>query len=258
MVGLTQQARAKRNGMFRRLAVLLSFLFLLGACGGEEEPQIVLPPPGPPAQPQVAAPAGGTPAGDANEVGTENDGGDANNNQVTRRQFDESNSRDPFQFPVPDAPISLGTGDTDVVLRDCNLEEHPLGETLYSDLVVTGLLTGTAVPRAMVRVRSNPQAVFIEENSQIGPRCSLRVTDIRDNELELAGWTAGDDAQAPIVIPLTTELLESEADVSGPGRDDELDDGQMWLCSDGDIVNRRSRCQDPSTARIVRISERDL
>lgn len=162
-----------------------------------------------PASPPPAANAGGTQAGGAQAGADEDSADDVNpTSQIPRRVFDESNSRDPFQYPVDDTPIApIGVTDSAEILRECDLEEHPLGQTDYQDLTVTGLLTGTAVPRAMIRLSSNPQALFVEEGAQVGPNCALRVSDIRDNEIELARWSATDEAQVPIVIPLTTDLL---------------------------------------------------
>jgi len=239
------------NASYRFLLALTGFI-LLTACSGGGTDSIPFEPPPPSAQ--TPTPSANTPAASDSDDSAASSGNSLDS--VTRRRFDENGSRDPFQFPQSETPDAIGggTGETGIIVRECDVAEHPLGLTSYQSLRVTALLTGTAVPRAMVTVDSRPQSLFIQEGMQIGPECAYRVSDIRDNELELTQWSATGEPTEPVTIPLTTDLLEADIEETGNGRDSALAEGEMWLCANGDLLSQRSRCDEPDEARIVSIT----
>ena len=144
--------------------------------------------------------------------------------QFDRRRF-ATEARDPFMRPVEQIdPIAAATSAIVIDIPDCELEQHPLGETLPQDLTPIALITGTAIPRAMFRTSDEPQAIIVSEGSRLGPSCTSEIREIRENEV-IVVMRSGDEA-LPIEfsISLHNELLD-EAEVNDE-RDEILSNGR--------------------------------
>jgi hypothetical protein len=95
---------------------------------------------------------------------------------------------------------------------ECDLGEDPLGETQVEDLTLIGLVTGTAVPRAMfASATANGRAIIVTEGSRVGPNCSQFISDIRDNEVVVTQRSSGgDEMRTETSVMLNTERVEAE------------------------------------------------
>lgn len=128
-----------------------------------------------------------------------------------------SGARDPFVNPIVAA--------ADIVSRDhlgvdCNPETDPLGMIRsVESLTLAGLVTGVATPRAMFHHENRDYVVT--EGARLGPRCSWRISEIRNNEivLEPVGLEEGEWRTRILTWP----VLEPEAEVEDA--DDNGDDG---------------------------------
>jgi Tfp pilus assembly protein PilP len=181
----------------RILPVVMSCLVAVGAWAGCEgdtggfEP----PPPPPPRAAAVAAQAVAPPTPATSLI-----------NEIDRNPFATS-ARDPFTPPQRDEAEVQGAAE---IAPDCDLELDPLGETNINQLTLLGILTGTAVPRAMFLVPGTRQALFVTEGARVGPRCSFRVVDIRDNEVVFEQLTSIESERQQSILTLHQERVAAE------------------------------------------------
>jgi Tfp pilus assembly protein PilP len=122
---------------------------------------------------------------------------------IDRRSFNVS-SRDPFTPPMRRPGIDRNGPNEFIV--DCDREVEPLGFTDPDNLSLEGLVTGTAVPRAMFYIPGNNTAIFVTEGAKVGPNCRNVIVDIRDNEVVIREDAAGDMGSETIIV-LTDELI---------------------------------------------------
>ena len=187
--------------MRRRVSTILLTGLLAGAvgtaCGGGEDNRMAMPPPPP-------APAEPAPEPEQTEetVETRVAAMMATNERATFAV----DTRDPFTQPRPERGPDGGLEGPDVA-RDCEILEQPLGQTEVDELELIGLITGTAVPRAMFLARGDRQAVMVTEGDSVGPNCSNRITSIRDNEVVIEPYTVGETASSPIYLQLNDDRL---------------------------------------------------
>lgn len=191
---------AVRRSVARRvmpLMVMLPFLVTSVGCDllGGEEPSA--PPPPAPRRERAATPP---PAPEASEP---------QRFDIERQTF-SSLSRDPFSKPW--RPV-MTTGSV-AVQRECETEDEPLGFTLPGDLRLIGLITGTPVPRAMFQSegRGDGKALIVTEGALVGPRCSQRITEIRDNEVVVTQLSDVEEERTQTIIPLTRTTVDAEVD----------------------------------------------
>lgn len=185
-----------------RTAVLSALALLSGlaaACGDDGSGDMMVAPP-PPRAPEVAeaaaeAAAAAEPEAPSASLITE----------IDRRSFNSA-ARDPFTPRAPEIP-----GDGPINLEpECNVEIDPLGETDLSDVNLVGLVTGTPVPRAMFTVLTEPEALFLTEGAKIGPDCSFRIIEIRENEVVVEQLTSIESDRVQTILPLNPERVEAE------------------------------------------------
>lgn len=125
---------------------------------------------------------------------------------VQRHSF-ARNARDPFTAPV----LQDTTTRTDRVFEtDCDADSDPIGMVTAQSLRVLGLLTGTAVPKALVLAGNDAQAHIVTEGTRVGPRCSNRIVEIRDNEVVIAPFGADDDERRRIILVLSEQPVDAE------------------------------------------------
>lgn len=116
-------------------------------------------------------------------------------------------SRDPFTKPVRESYV-VGSV---TVERECDAEAEPLGFTTMNELRLLGLVTGTATPRAMFApIDNSGKAVIVAEGALVGPRCSHRITEIRDNEVVVTQLSDLEEERTQTVLSLTTNRLDAE------------------------------------------------
>lgn len=129
--------------------------------------------------------------------------------EIVRHDF-STQARDPFTPPRPEQRATGGSG-PDLTI-ECDLSEDPLGEHEVEDLALIGLITGTAVPRAMFASNSmNRRAIIVTEGARVGPNCSQFISDIRDNEIIVTQRSAGgDEMRTETSVMLNTERVEAE------------------------------------------------
>ncbi len=181
----------------RHCPVAAAIVLMLVACGDDVE-RVEAPAPAPAAA-SAAAPAAAAPA--ENRV-------QAMINEIDRQAFTPE-SRDPFSPPRPTR--SGGPNPTpDAVVPDCNIDDDPLGETDLSELALMALITGTPVPRAMFTANRDSQAVIVSEGAKIGPDCTNRITDIRDNEVVVTQMSFNEAERVETVLILNEERLAAE------------------------------------------------
>ncbi len=181
--------------MRRRVSPLSFALLALAACGGGDDDRMEMPAPPPAAAPAAEA------AEEEETVETRISAMMATNERATF----SVDTRDPFSPPRPevvnDGPNPDGPG------IDCDLATHPLGQTDVASLELMGLITGTPVPRAMFTETGSRQAVMVTEGSMIGPNCTNRITNIRDNEVVIEPRTVGETQTSEIVLILNDDRL---------------------------------------------------
>jgi Tfp pilus assembly protein PilP len=125
--------------------------------------------------------------------------------EIDRHAFSVT-SRDPFTPPVREA--SQGPGPTELPTPDCDIELDPLGETEVARLTLVGLITGTPVARAMFTIPGSSQAIFVTEGAKIGPTCSNRIVDIRDNEVVIEQMTTIEEDRTETILTLNEERID--------------------------------------------------
>jgi Tfp pilus assembly protein PilP len=179
--------------------VLLTGLLVGGlgtACGGGEDDRSALPPAPPPAEVEAEA------VDEEETIETRVAAMMATNDRATFAV----DTRDPFSPPHPEVTAGGGGEGGDLVV-DCFIMDQPLGQTAVDDLELIGLITGTAVPRAMFTSLGNRQAIMVSEGHLVGPNCTNRITNIRDNEVVIEPRTVGETASSPIILALNDERL---------------------------------------------------
>jgi hypothetical protein len=186
---------------FSRTAALSALALLAGltaACGDDGSGDMMVAPP-PPRAPEVAEAA-------AEAAAAEPESPSASLiTEIDRRSFSTA-ARDPF---TPRAPDRVEIGGPDVQ-PECDVEVDPLGETDLTDVNLVGLVTGTPVPRAMFTVLTEPEALFLTEGAKIGPNCSFRIIEIRENEVVVEQLTAIESDRVQTILPLNPERVEAE------------------------------------------------
>ena len=189
--------------MRRRLSTILLTGLLAGAlgtaCGGGGDDDRMAMPPAPAAP---AAPAAEEPAEVEETVETRVAAMMATNERATFAV----DTRDPFTQPRPERGAEGIEGNIDLPI-DCEVLEQPLGRTEVDDLELIGLITGTAVPRAMLLADGNRQAVMVTEGDLVGPNCTNRITNIRDNEVVIEPQASVGDGASPRILALNDERL---------------------------------------------------
>lgn len=183
-------------------ALLVAGLASLAACNSSNDtgmPEPIAPERG--AAP-AAAPAAPAATGEAEAEPV------SSRAEIVRHDF-SSQSRDPFTPPRPEQGVVRD--DIDIAV-DCDLSEDPLGETEVDDLSLIGLITGTAVPRAMFSSSGmNGRAIIVTEGARVGPNCSQFISDIRDNEVVVTQRSAGgEEMRTETSVMLNTERVEAE------------------------------------------------
>lgn len=127
--------------------------------------------------------------------------------ETQRRSFSAS-ARDPFVPPVMTVAETAVTRDQPG--SDCNVEDDPLGMVSSPEsLRIAGLITGVATPRVMFQLGNMDYTVT--EGARIGPHCSWRISEIRNNEivLEPVGGEEGEWRTRVITWP----DIEPEAEI---------------------------------------------
>lgn len=125
--------------------------------------------------------------------------------EIDRHSFSVS-SRDPFTPPVREA--AEVSGNIETITPDCDIELDPLGETEVARLNLVGLITGTPVARAMFTIPGSSQAIFVTEGAKIGPSCSNRIVDIRDNEVVIEQMTSIEEDRTQTILTLNEERID--------------------------------------------------
>lgn len=195
--------RRMRQRMLQLLLCALPLAFTAPGCGSDEGPAEV------PAWMNQGA-SGGTSTPQADGVGPEQNSVQAVAQNLERRRFGIE-ARDPFMHPIEVQPIdTVGTGEiTNLDVPDCVVDQHPLGQTQPRALTLIALVTGTAVPRAMFNVGSDPQAVIVSEGARIGPNCTGEIREIRENEVVIMIRDSGDALPIEFTISLHNDLLDA-------------------------------------------------
>lgn len=129
--------------------------------------------------------------------------------ETNERAIPNADMRDPFMQPRPQRGPAGMRGPRDVQGPDCNIEAEPLGKTELEDLTVIGLVTGTALPRAMFRMPGTAQAVIVTEGALAGPDCSNRLIDIRDNEVVFEQVTMSEQDRSITTLQLNESRVAS-------------------------------------------------
>ncbi len=124
---------------------------------------------------------------------------------IDRHSFAVS-SRDPFTPPVREA--AEVSGNIETITPDCDVEMDPLGETEIARLNLIGLITGTPVARAMFTIPGGNQAIFVTEGAKVGPSCSNRIVDIRDNEVVIEQMTSIEEDRTQTILTLNEERID--------------------------------------------------
>jgi Tfp pilus assembly protein PilP len=169
-------------------------LVALAACGGGDDDRMEMPAPPPAAAPAAAVEEEET-------VETRISAMMATNERATF----SVDTRDPFSPPRPDVvDINGPSGGPEI---DCILADQPLGQTPVEELELIGLITGTSVPRAMFVSDGTRQAIMVTEGSLVGPNCTNRITNIRDNEVVIEPRTVGETQASPIILVLNDDRL---------------------------------------------------
>lgn len=125
---------------------------------------------------------------------------------IERHRFART-ARDPFAMPLIEAAV----GGDRTFEADCDAESDPLGFTEASRIRLLGLITGTATPRALV-LAGSPQAIIATEGMRVGPRCSQRIIEIRDNEVVIGPFGADDDERRRTILVLSQQQVEAQID----------------------------------------------
>lgn len=131
---------------------------------------------------------------------------------IDRRSFNVS-SRDPFTPPLP-RPWTGGADGIEFAI-DCDRAVEPLGFTVPDQLHLEGLITGTAVPRAMFYIPGEATAIFVTEGAKVGPNCRNVIVDIRDNEVVIREDAAGDMGSETTIV-LTDDLITRAEVIEDP------------------------------------------
>lgn len=181
--------------MRRRVNPIAFALIALAACGGGDDNRMEMP-----AAPPAPAPTP-TAAEEEETVETRISAMMATNERATF----SVDTRDPFHAPRPDV-VDLGIEGGGAPI-DCILADQPLGQTEVDDLELIGLITGTSVPRAMFVAEGGSQATMVTEGSLVGPNCTNRITNIRDNEVVIEPRTMGETQSSPIILVLNDDRL---------------------------------------------------
>lgn len=183
----------------RGFAAALAMSALVGCGGGTNDSAPTPLPARPAAQPTPANTAAAAPDNTVQAMVAE----------IERSAFTVE-ARDPFMPPRPNIRTNTETGDGRLVVRPCDTEEHPLGQTSLDRLTLLGLVTGTPLPRAMFRAGDRDQGIIVTEGTFAGPDCEQELVQIRDNEVVFEQRTTGDTARATTVITLNEERVAAE------------------------------------------------
>jgi Tfp pilus assembly protein PilP len=164
---------------------------------------------------EEAAPAGDAPAGEAKPAA----GGGSKpasaakaepaakpgsaSNEIDRHVFSDT-ARDPFTPPLvePTAPTNANA-----VKPDCDPVADPLGLIAPEQLRLIALITGTAQPRAMFNTQGSSPGIIAQEGAKVGPSCSARITDIRDNEVVIEHQSLLEDERVETILVLNSDRL---------------------------------------------------
>lgn len=184
----------RRMTLLRLLPAAIA-LSALGACGEDEE---YVPPP-PPAPRQQPADDEGEPSVQSRVAAMM---------EVNDRATFGVETRDPFTQPRPNVDRPLGIEGSRIG-PDCNVELDPLGKTELGDIDVMGLVTGTALPRAMFLIPGSRQAIIVTEGALAGPDCSNRLVDIRDNQVVFEQITMGDEERVETILELNQSRIST-------------------------------------------------
>lgn len=177
------------RAMIARLTLIAAATGALVACGPETEEYV--PPPAP-TRPASTA--------DDGPEETVEDRVAAMIDTDERTNFGVE-TRDPFQQPRPQRGDAIGDegGGPE---RECDVNAEPLGMTALEDLEVMGLITGTALPRAMFLAGGDAQAIIVTEGALAGPDCTNRLIDIRDNQVVFEQQTMEESGRVETVLEM--------------------------------------------------------
>jgi hypothetical protein len=186
-----------------RLATALVAVAFVVACGSGEDIEVITEMPMPNRDSAAAEEPAPAAAGEEAPVET-----GSSRTEIVRNEF-TANARDPF---TPPPPQQLAAGGAELVDEiECDIAAEPLGMTEVNNLRLIGLVTGTAVPRAMFsNTDAQGRAIIVAEGAKVGPRCSSFISDIRDNQIVVTQRTADADSRTETVIQLTTARVAAE------------------------------------------------
>ncbi|MCB9507099.1 MAG: pilus assembly protein PilP [Myxococcales bacterium] len=188
----------------RRLMPAAAALVALVGCGEGEDTYQPPPPPAPRAERAPAA------APSVEERVAEM-------MQSLDRATFTNETRDPFMPLTPTSETRRATTDA---RPDCNLQEEPLGQTRLEQIVLLGIITGTAMPRALVQAGAGTrQAVIMTEGMLAGPNCTQRLVDIRENEIVFREVTFDDTSFTETILQLSDIRLAAQVDDPGAAAD---------------------------------------
>lgn len=197
-------AELSRRAPVMRLVLALGGLAVATACGGGEDIQVITEMPTPNRDSAQLAEAATT-ADEPEETGS-------SRTEIVRTEF-TTGSRDPFTAPRVQTTAGGGVAIDEI---ECDTALEPLGETDVNSLRLIGLVTGTAVPRAMfANLDARGRAIIVSEGAKIGPRCSSFISEIRDNQIVVTQRSADAETRTETIIQLnrisvTAEVTEAQ------------------------------------------------
>lgn len=188
-----------------RVTILCALWLVTSGCEllGLSDPDVPQAPPTTPTAPPVDTPPPVTPAvTEEAEVPYE------------RPRYPENTGRNPFQ-PVPEVVAPIGVAQVEESRPIEELEKYSIAQ-----LVLTGIISETAVPRAMF-IDPDGFGHIVKEGDRIGRQGGI-ISDIRDNEVDIQE-SSSEEAAAKSIVQ-TIRLSETELAV--PQDDDSLSDAE--------------------------------
>lgn len=192
----------RRVNLLKALVTLFAVGTVAGAvaaCGGDDNEYEPPPPP---------APTQNTASNDRDEEEESVESRVAAMMETNDRATFGIETRDPFTQPRPTVDRPLGDGPRQVG-PDCDTNVDPLGKTELESLEIMGLVTGTALPRAMFLTPGSRQAVIVTEGALAGPDCTNRLVDIRDNQVVFEQITMGEEDRVETVLELNEHRIST-------------------------------------------------